>query len=370
MFLPVFVALAVAAVFYLLVPLVGAFMLRAQWRRFRLRLAEVSLAPTLRYRDLAAALAAGDRVVGRFRLYGRVEALEGSDRVWLRGEGVSALVDFARAPLYVLSPEEEGPGSLSRVPWRSVTSLAEGTTLFAGGLLVLEGGKPVFVEEPGEALVAASYDCPDAALGRRLVEGARAENEYWTPLTRLSLSLGLAVTSLLLVLVTGRTTLATVRAMSFLLGGAPVLPLLPPGLFLFLLYHGLWRRALALRASRDAYRMPLTYFPEGLERGPAALPDGGRYVARRLEPGEAPPEGALQLEALGNEDRWGSPWIFRAEDSRDPAAATIVAPGDPERLAAAASRAATFAALGSGLAMALALVMNYALGILLWQRLF
>ncbi len=308
MLLPFYAALAVVSVFYLALPLVGAILVRRQWRRFRSRAEELRSAPILRYRDVAGG---GDRGLGRFRLYGSVEALEGRDRLWLRGEGVSALVDLSRSPLYVLEPGSGEPGSVSRTPWRSVTSLAEGTRMQAAGYLVLEGGKPVFVEAPGESLLAVSYDCEESELVSRLVSGGRAANEYWTALSQLSFALGIVATSAVLVLSWRQIRFPTVRAMTFLAGMLPVLPFIPPGLFFFLLYRLLWRKALAYRVSRDLGRMPRDAAAAGL--GPSA-------------------------EA-----------------------------GDP---GAAAARRATVAAAGAGLSVGLAALLNYAIGILLWRRLF
>jgi len=369
-FRPVLAALAVAFVFYLCIPLVGAFMLRAQWRRFRVRFIELRSAPILRYRDVALAAGEGNRVVGRFRLYGLVEALEGSDRVWLRGDEVSALVDLSRSPLYALSPEGNHPGSVERLPWKSVSSLAEGTRMLAAGLLVIERGKPVFVEAPGESLIAVSHDCDDRDLATRLVEGARAANEYWTPLSRVSLSLGLAAMSALLFFY-DKTSLSTIRAMTFLVGVLPILPLVPPGLLFFLLYRSLWRRALSLRTSRDLYRMPLAYFPPNSgEASSVELPGGGRYVRRRLPAGEPAPPGALALDLPPGIEDMEASFLFFAEGSNDPSVATILSPGDPSFLASAAARQANAAAIGASLAFGLALSLNYALGIVIWRLLF
>ena len=347
-------------------------MLRAQWRRFRARFAELKRAPILRYRDVAAAAGAGDIVVGRFRLYGRVEALEGSDRVWLRGQGVTALVDLRDSPLYALTDVEDGsPAGVVRLSWKTVPALAAGTSMLAAGFLVLEEGKPVFIDAPGESLIALSYDCEDEALVSAIVSGSRAANEYWTPLSQVSLAIGVAVESVLLVFLAGRTPFSTVRAMSFLVGVSPVLLFAPPGLFFFLLYRSLWRRALSLRVQRDLLRMPLDYFPE-IDPGGAeiALSDGGRYIARALAKGESAPAGALALEASKGASRASESWLFYAEGSSDPALETILSPGDPAALASAASRNATFYAMSAGIAVALGLVINFAFGIVAWQRLF
>jgi hypothetical protein len=258
--LPVYAAFAAALLFYLLIPVAGAFRLRGQWQRFRERVVSLSLAPALSYGELARARKEGRREVGRFRLFGTIEAIEGLDRIWVRGKDVSALVDLSRAPLYVAAPgpadaPAEAAGSIGRLRWRSVSSLVEGTRIFVAGLLAIEEGRPVFVDEPEEALVAVCHDWDEDKLVSRLVAGGRAQNEYWNDPTRISLALGLAVIAGILLFWRG-PTFPTVKAMIFLAGAFPVLPFAPPGLAFFLAYHRLWRRALAWRISRDLLRLP------------------------------------------------------------------------------------------------------------------
>jgi hypothetical protein len=254
---PVYAALAAAIVFYLLIPILGAFMLRSQWRRFRERIALVGLAPRLRYRDLAKATLDGRTEVGRFLFCGTIEAIEGNDRVWVRGEGVSALVEFSRAPLYVLAPGEAEAGAIERRRWSSVSSLVEGTSIFVAGLLVIDDGLPVFMDRPGEALVAVCHENGEAHIISRLIAAGRAPNEYWNYPTRISLALGLVVISAILLFNRG-SIFSTVHALVFLVGASPVLPFAPPGLLLFFAYHQLWRRALASRTERDLLRLPLS----------------------------------------------------------------------------------------------------------------
>jgi hypothetical protein len=195
----------------------------------------------------------------------------------VRGKDVSALVDLSRAPLYVAAPgpadaPAEAAGSIGRLRWRSVSSLVEGTRIFVAGLLAIEKGRPVFVDAPEEALVAVCHDWDEERIVSRLVAGGRAQNEYWNDPTRISLALGLAVISGIL-LFWRSATFPTVKALIFLAGALPVLPFAPPGLALFLAYHRLWRRALAFRVSRDLFRLP--------ERDPGGRPPG--ILARRAE---------------------------------------------------------------------------------------
>lgn len=267
MLLPVYAAIAAAILFYLLIPVGGAFLLRSQWRRFRNQVAALGSVPRLRYRDLAEAEREGRTRVGRFRLHGSIEAIEGADRIWVRGKDVSALADLSRAPLYVLEPatdegeESAEAGSVERLKWKSLSTLAEGTSIFVAGKLVLEGGRPVFVDDPDEALVAVCHDGGEKRLPSRLIAGGRAPNEYWNYLTTISIALGLVAISTILLLFRA-SLFPTLSAIVFLAGLSPVLPFAPPGLAFFLLYHGLWRRALSARIRRDLLRLPASVDPE------------------------------------------------------------------------------------------------------------
>jgi hypothetical protein len=314
--LPVYAAIAAAILFYLLIPVGGAFVLRGQWRRFRGQVAALGSVPRLRYRDLAAAEREGRSRVGLFRLHGSIEAIEGADRIWVRGKEVSALADLSRTPLYILEPESgEGSdeaGSVWRLKWKSLSALAEGTSIIVAGSLVLEGGRPVFVDDPDRALVAICHESGERRIPSRLIAGGRAPNEYWNHLTTISMSLGLVAISAILLLF-GTSMFPTIRAIVFLTGLSPVLPFAPPGLAFFLLYRRLWRRALSARTQRDILR------------------------------------------------------LFAPVDPEDPLAETLVAEGDPEAQARKAEREAFFYATASGLSLGLAVIVNFILAFMLWR---
>ncbi len=345
-------------VFYLLIPVAGAFTLRNQWRRFRERVIALSRAPSLGYADLAAAEREGRWAVGRFRLFGTIEAIQGTDRIWLRGKHVSSLVDLSRAPLYVASagatdaPTEAG--SIARLSWRSVSSLVEGTSMFVAGLLSIEAGRPVFIDTPDESLIAVCYDGGDSGLLSRLVAGGRAPNEYWNLPTRISLAVGLAVISGILLLLNG-SLFSSVRTLIFLAGAAPVLPFAPPGLALFFVYFRLWHRALASRTLRDLIRLPLRFSGE----------------RRTLRAGEAPPEGAtwIGLPDQGMDEPQALTLFTPAAAGEGDAQAFVVC-GDPETLARRVERRATLYAGAASLAFALAIIVNFVLAFLVWRWLF
>jgi len=248
---PLYATLAAALLFYLIVPVAGAVGVARTWRSFRRRVADLGRRPPLGYGELHRA---GPSEIGSFRLYGKIEAMEEEQRIWVRGEKVSALVDMSGSPLYVLLPGKPQPGSVRRYAWKSISTLAAGTSVFVGGKVRKERGAALFVDDPEERLVVATYDGSDANVIRRLVVGGRNPNEYWTALGPVSVAIGMALSSGLLLLLGSRTAFSSIRALSFLTAMIPVLPLLPPGLGLFLLYRSLWRRALRFRVERDLFR--------------------------------------------------------------------------------------------------------------------
>jgi hypothetical protein len=352
--LPVYAAFAAAIIFYFLIPIVGAFRLRNRWRQFRERVAQISLSPLLRYGDLAKADREGRVNVGRFRLFGIIEAIEGPDRVWVRGKSVSALVDLSRAPLYVAAPGPPEAGSIERLRWSSVSSLVEGTNILVAGLLVIEHGRPVFVDAPGEGLIAVCHDGDEIKLVSRLIVSGRAPNEYWNYPTIISLALGVATISGILLLF--RTSVfSTLRALIFLSGAIPILPFAPPGLALFFAYYKFWRLALASRTSRDQLRLPLHH----------------SFLRRALLEGETPPEGSTWL-GLPNEDHEDklekrTLTLLAPEISGDPAVETFVVEGDPEELACHFEHEAIFYAAAAGLSFGLAVLVNFALAFIIWR---
>ena len=354
MLLPVYAAFVAAIIFYFLIPIAGAFRLRSQWRRFRDRVAEISFAPLLRYGDLAKAAHNGRVAVGRFRLLGVIEAIEGLDRVWVRGKNVSALVDLSHAPLFVTTPGAAEAGSIERLRWNSVSSLVEGTSILVGGLLKMEGGRPVFVDTPDEGLIAVCHDGDARKLVSRLIRGGRAPNEYWNYPTIISLALGVAAISGILLLF--RTAdFPSLRALIFLSGAIPILPLAPPGLAFFLAYNHFWRLALVARTARDLLRLPLSY----------------PCIRQTLSEGESPPECSTWLGVTntvpikGREKRVLT--IFTPEIPEDPAAETFVVEGDPETLARKVEREAVLYAAAAGLSFGLAVLVNFALAFIVWR---
>jgi hypothetical protein len=307
-----------------------------------------------------------------YRFLGEVEAIEGRDRLWVRGAELTAIVEMGRGGLYLLadgggsSGLRGGGGLVERIPWKRIHVLPEGGRLFVGGAVRIEDGKPVFHDSPGQPLLVVSYEGPDSSLLPRLISGGRRSNEYWNPLSRASFALGIGIEAILLAAALGSSWLPTILLLAFLVSLTPLLGFLPPGLAFFFLYLRLWRMGLESRIMRDLCLLPLRFFSgreelagDGSRAVP--LPEGGAYVRSWTE---GPlPEGIEVLEGEG-ETGWT---LFTPELSSDYAVRRIAIAGIPEVRARDYSRRALLATLGSGLALFLALGSNMAVAVYLWR---
>ena len=75
----VFLSFFLAFLFFGLIPGLGAFWVRAKWRRFRSRMLEASTFAFIDYSDLRQ-----EKEGTSFRFFGNLEAIQGGNRVWIR----------------------------------------------------------------------------------------------------------------------------------------------------------------------------------------------------------------------------------------------------------------------------------------------
>ena len=165
--------------------------------------------------------------------------------------------------------------------WRRIYSLPAGTPMFVGGSLELENGQGR-VPRPGRASrwLVVIYDGPRETILPRAIGGGRQKNEYWNRFTLPALITGSFFLVVIAFLLLRFPPLRLPAILALTLSTFPLAPLLPPGVALYFLYRGLWKRARLLRAERDLLVLPLRYFPEeertGGERTAPVLPTGGR----------------------------------------------------------------------------------------------
>jgi hypothetical protein len=365
--MPPFISIAlISAIFFVLIPGIGAFSVRGRWRRFRRRVEAASLAPLLTYRRARSRETARDEG-HQFRFFGSLEAIQHDRELSLRGGDLTVAADMTYSDIYVL-PRDTGdlPDEPPlRTTWDRLGSLTEGTRVFVAGELRRDGNSAVIRGDSTLPLLVVLYDGSERDLLRRSIWSGRQLNEYWNQLTPASLAAGtLALIILAYVLLrspAGR--LPAIAALS--LASAPFLLLLPPGIVMFFLYRRSWRRGRVFRAHRDVLLLPLRHVYEG---GTGKLPDGQDYSAFSIdteEAGELVAAGAHMLSppvALESTDYvvFGSRTDSQIGLPADPMTELTIVPGDPEALSLLCQRLARRFELLSVAVLGMGLVLNLA----------
>lgn len=253
MFLSSWLAMFTALVFYALIPVAGALVVRKRWRQFRLLVLAADALPELDAAALfaMAGLADGDEQKHLYKAYGEVDAIGPDNVLWIRLAGATCILRLDGVPVYAVRGSEYQRGSVERVAWKSVPSLPQGARVFVAGCLGAQDGRPCFYDHPDQPLLVLLHDGVDEYLLAHALYGGRQQNEYWNPLTQVSLALGILVMSAILTETFASRSLVFVQAMNLSLAFSPVLPLLPPGFIFFFLYRRLWTAARQTRAERD-----------------------------------------------------------------------------------------------------------------------
>ncbi|MFW5684466.1 MAG: hypothetical protein ACOC1I_06410 [Spirochaetota bacterium] len=371
---PLVAILAVALVFYAIVPGVGAFGVRHRWRTFRTRVAEASLLPPVSYAMVRRSV----RGAGPARFLGTLESIQGESTVWIRGTDLTLAVDMSASDLFLVARSDRGypEGPPVRTSWNRVGSLPEGLKVLVSGTLDTTGSHPLIRSEPGRPVLAVLYDGSDATLVRRCIWSGRQLNEYWNSVTPGSLAGGVLALTVLAYFLLRQPVSPVFARLSISLATVPILPLLPPGVALFYLYRRSWRRGRALRAHRDVLRLPLRYFVH--DEACANLPTGELYCKRDLTRDalseavsagltvlEPPPmlRASLQTGAGTRYTLFGRPGDEQLAPPADPLAEWVAVRADPVELSEACQRTAkryellALIILGVGMVANLAIVM-------------
>jgi hypothetical protein len=326
-----------------MVPVAGAFWLRRSWRIFRRRFEGLCLQPVLDYASCQRTPLEGRA----YRFIGGFESLtdtsagdEGSSpngqTLWIRNDTLTVPIFLKGAHTYVLpmpeggeilGPFDPGEESPERIRLDRISTLAGGAKVFVGGLLVLREDRWTFVSTKENPLLVIFYDGPDSTLATRAIRAGRHRNEYWNRFTPYGFILNAFSQILIAASFLPRPAFRLTVIVAFIALFAPLLPLLPPGVLLTVLYRRLWWRARIFRAYRDLARQPLKYFPpESPDIG--RLPGGERYGAVRRA--ELPTEEAPPLIIPEQRPRRGEGWlVFGALPEEAAKDQLPTAPGDP-----------------------------------------
>lgn len=272
--------MAVAALWFFIVPIIGAFAVRRTWRLFRSRFDELRLAPILDYRS-ACGLDADGAV---FRFFGGFEST-GGQTLWIRSESMTIPVELTGAKIFLLPIEEsEKINERESVPrpikWKQVSEVSEGARIFVGGRANARDGRARFESGKNDPLLVILYDGQERSLLMRAVRAGRQKNEYWNSITPYSLALGIFSELLMALSYANRPAFSAAFSAALTAAFGPLIPFLPPGVLLSALASTMWGRGRAYRALRDLVKLPLRHLPPGTSE--TVLPDGSSYGVVRL----------------------------------------------------------------------------------------
>ena len=374
-----------ALLFYIAVPGLGAVLVRRRWRRFRTRIIGLTECPTISY---GAIERAATGYLGRYRIFGALEAIQEGDTIWIYDGDISVSADLRGVSVYLLpSSGTERDGVFERnlevlpddaahqLPWSKVSALPQGTKMLVSGALYRERGHALFRSTRDLPLTIVLFDGDERTVLRRAIWSGRQHNEYWNQFTLISL---LAGATLLLLLAYNFTRIPMLRLpaiYTLIAGSAPLLPFLPPGIGLFFLYRVFWRRARGRRGERDLLDLPGRLIPpEGTEStSRSSLPDGELYqrsVVESLEEARRlAPTARVRISSTANPNRaekytvFGVPSMDREGLSApsDPLAEYIIVPGDPRQSARSAGSSARFYEIAALFSFVLGFAANWLL---------
>ncbi|MBN2442743.1 MAG: hypothetical protein JXJ04_15410 [Spirochaetales bacterium] len=348
-------------------------------------------------------------LLGNYRFFGNLEAIQGENRIWLNNGTISIAVDLQDVSLYLVpsqtpyqgdyhdysrgtsgdsanSPEDFEKALSYQEPvsvkWKQIFSLPEGTNVFVAGSLTMEKGRIIFQSHSGRPLLVVIFDGVKQELLKRSIWYGRQKNEYWNQFTLTSLVTGffllLFCTYIFLKISSTRIPALISLSLSLL----PITLLLPPGVPLLFLYRILWKKARSLRAERDLLLLPFRYFngnSNDFSRETkiiTKLPDQSNYIMVRNGSSSSasflPIKGNVKIRTSSLISSRGSQekisYLFGAYKCNetgeyitqpdDPMAELIQIPGNPKKLAKKCHNRAQLFAFFSGFCILSEVLLN------------
>lgn len=251
----VYVLILIPILFYIVIPIVGAFRVRAIWRRFRQTMINASLFPICGYDDTISR-----KREGYFRFFGEIEAIQQNGLLWVKNDEMTMTVKMQHCHVYMIPSEKKMNSQMpTKLPWSRVFSIAEGTAVFISGEVKVDEGRAQFSGMKKDPLTVIIYDGENKTLLERCISCGRQKNEYWNFLTPWSIAIGGILSLALLSMMIQANVSAEILTAGIIVSALPVIPFLPPGILFFFIYTGLWRRGRYCRSDRDLVALPLRF---------------------------------------------------------------------------------------------------------------
>ena len=299
----VIIFIALVLLFYLVIPFSGAFYVRKQWKDFRNNIIKSGYYPVLDYHRFRKKL--DDELPSLYRFFGRIEAIQNENEIWLRQGNFTVTADLEDVKIYIIRSEthenpddsyfeNSGDTIADEMPqiisWNRIFSLPENSEMMIAGPLFRKEGKGIFKRTEENKLTVILFDGSRETLLKRAVWAGRHRNEFWNYLTPVSILIGSFTIFIAAYTVASGISSNFFRIFSISLSLIPVVPLFPPGVVFFFLYRRLWREGRFIRAERDILKLPLRYFSaedNSLQFKTAEVSEESAYCFRKIKGKEA-----------------------------------------------------------------------------------
>ena len=265
--------------------MIGALYSRYKWRLFRKRFINLTLMPLLDYRQYRRIENEG----GVFRFTGEIESITDGRILWVKGNDLTIPVSLEKTKCFLL-PKDDGyeiPDAPEQIRWNRVSTLTEGVKVYIGGRLEKQKNRLNFISASDNPLIVIFYNCSETELTGNIIRAARTHNGYWNALTPASLFLGAISLIVIAAAFLNRPAYRITVISSLVAVFIPILPIIPPGYLLTVLYRRMTWYSRKFKAYWDLARLPLRYLKDG--RNTTVLNTGEKYGYIKLNtlPAEA-----------------------------------------------------------------------------------
>ena len=268
--------MTLAFIWYILVPLAGAFKIRRNWRKFRRRFNDLRFKPFLDYETAAGN---DDR---EFHFTGTFESINEGSILWIKNNELTIPVDLNGSKAFLLPNNLEDDLPV-KIQWNRLPILSGNIRIFVGGTLTTKDNRRIFASVPGNPLMIILHEGTDSlsadrSLTLKTIKSGRYINKYWNFITPFSHIMGAFSQIVMTVYLFDHYTRRPALIASIFAMLGPIIPLIPPGVFFAMIYRRLWWHARLYRAYRDLAKLPVDLLPD--KKTAAQLPNGELYTMK------------------------------------------------------------------------------------------
>jgi hypothetical protein len=278
---------------------------------------------------------------GVFRFTGEIESITDGHTLWVKGDDLTIPVSLEKTKCFLL-PAHKGDGvpeAPEQIHWNRISTFNEGVKVFIGGQVKTRDDRLSFLSIKEKPLMVVFYNCPESKLTGEIIRAARNRNEYWNGITPVSIVIGAMALVFIAAAFLNRPAFRMTVITALVAIFVPILPMLPPGFLLTVLYRRMTWHARKFRAYLDLARLPLRYLQQGSENSVLSTGEKYGYIKYDSLPPEAGNEGFPFLVPDIKEDKKPQWHFFGVLDSsgqlsasKDPFVSFGILPSSPRIL--------------------------------------